>query len=73
MVKFHSKESEYIRRLEESNKDLREQNKDLREQIEYERETVHELVNIGIKLIHEKAKLQEKVKKLEKYGYAERQ
>lgn len=35
MVKFHTKESEYIRRLEESNKDLRKEIEKLKEERDF--------------------------------------
>ena len=35
MVKFHTKESEYIRRLEESNKDLRKEIEKLKDERDF--------------------------------------
>ena len=63
MVKFHTKESEYIRRLEESNKDLRKEIEKLKE-----RERFEEICKRYDFVLKENENLKEELSKLkEKY------
>ena len=62
MVKFHTKESEYIRRLEESNKDLRKEIEKLKEEVELWKNANKILRMHDAKMEYENKKLKETIK-----------
>ena len=58
--------SGHILELKQENEKLKEKIKDYIEQIEYDKETIQELVDMGIKAIDGRGEAQEKAKKLER-------
>ena len=61
-----NKARDIVVKLTKENEKLEEEIKDLKEQIEYDKETIQELVDMGIKAIDEKGEVQDKAKKLER-------